>query len=122
MQSDSKLGKVTVAPEVLLTIVQQTAHSIDGVVRLYGKWPENIGKLLGIQTAMEGIGVQVENDALVVDVHIVADPDAQMLELGRELQQAICRSIEDIVGLEVKAVNIHIEDVDMGPEQAQEAA
>ena len=122
MQADSRLGKVTVAPEVLLTIVQQTVLSTDGVVRLYGKWPENIGKLLGIQTAKEGIGVQIENDALIVDVHIVAEVDTQMLKLGRTLQDEICRSIKDIVGLEIKAVNIHIEDVDVSLESTEEAA
>ena len=47
----------------------------------------------------------------------MADPEAQMLELGRRLQQAICRSVEEIVGLDVRAVNIHIEDVDTGPEE-----
>jgi len=112
MQADSRLGKVVVAPEVLVTIVQQTVLATPGVVKLHGHWPENIGKLFGIHTVGEGVAIQVDNDALIIDVHVVADMDAQMLELGRALQQAINRSITDIAGLEVKAVNIHIEDVE----------
>jgi uncharacterized alkaline shock family protein YloU len=122
MESESKLGKVMVAPEVLLTVVRQTTLSIDGVVELYGTWPENIGKLLGIHTAAEGIAIQIEDDALLVDVHIIARPDAQMVQLGRALQEAICRSVEDIVGLDVEAVNVHIEDVDTELEPEQEVA
>lgn len=116
MESERELGKVVVAPEVLLTIVRQTALETEGVARLYGKWPEHLGKLLGIHTAAEGIGIQIEGDVLTIDIHIVAKADAQMLQLGRSLQQAIARAIHELVGLEVKAVNVHIEDVELEPE------
>jgi len=122
MEAERKIGTVTVAPEVLLTIVRQTALSVEGVMRLYGKWPENIGQFLGIQTAAEGIAVHVAEGKLIVDVHIVVDPDAQMVQLGHTLQDAICRSIEDIVGLDIQAINVHIEDVDTEPEVEQEVA
>ena len=122
MQANGELGRVTVAPEVLLTIVRQTTLSVDGVARLYATWPENIGKLFGIHTATEGIGVQIENEELIIDVHIVADPEAQMVELGRELQREISRSIEEIVGLNVRAVNVHIEDVDVGSDSDEGVA
>jgi len=122
MEAERKMGTVTVAPEVLLTIVRQTALSVDGVMRLYGKWPDNIGQLLGIETTAEGIAVQVNDSKLVVDVHIVADADAQMVQLGRTLQDAVCRSIQDIVGLDIQAINVHIEDVDTQPEPEQEVA
>lgn len=120
MQADSKTGKVVVAPEVLLTIVQQTVLSSPGVIRLFATWPENIGKFLGIRTVAEGLAIQVEDDALNIDVHIVADADAQMLEMGRHLQNAINRAIQEIVGLEVKAVNVHIEGVEQRDEDEPE--
>jgi len=116
MQSESKLGRVTVAPEVLLTIIQKTVLSVDGVARLYSTFPENIGKLLGIRSVAEGLAVEVEGDTLVVDVHVVAGSQAQMLQLGRAIQDDIRRAIEDIVGLSVKAVNVHIEDVELESE------
>jgi uncharacterized alkaline shock family protein YloU len=115
MQAESKLGRVTVAPEVLLTIIQKTVLSVDGVARLYSTWPENIGKLLGIRSVAEGLAVEVQGDTLVVDVHVVAGAQAQMLQLGRVIQDAIRRAIEDLVGLSVKGVNVHIEDVELEP-------
>jgi uncharacterized alkaline shock family protein YloU len=113
MQAEGKLGRVTVAPEVLLTIVQQTALATPGVVRLCGTWPENLGKLLGIHGVAEGLAVVVEDDTLVVDIHIIAGAQVQMLELGRTLQESIRRAISDLVGLSVKAVNVHIEDIEL---------
>jgi uncharacterized alkaline shock family protein YloU len=111
MQSEGKLGQVVMAPEVLLTIVRETVLSTEGVVCLHRQWPENITKLLGIHRAAEGISIHAEGGALTVDIHIVAHIDAQMLSLGRTLQSAVARSIEDIAGLNIEAINIHIEDV-----------
>ncbi|MGQ9517637.1 MAG: Asp23/Gls24 family envelope stress response protein [Anaerolineae bacterium] len=120
MEAEKKLGKVTLAPEVLLTIVEQVVLETDGVTRLYGKWPENIGKLLGIGTAKEGIAVRIDNDQLIVDIHVVVRPDVQMLQLGKALQTAVARAIEDLAGLVVKEVNIHIEDVELEDEPAHQ--
>ena len=115
MQAESKLGHVMVAPEVLLTIIQKTALSTPGVARLYSSWPESIGVLLGIRSVAEGLAVEVVDDTLVVDIHIVAAPQAQMLALGRTLQEEIRRAIQELVGLSVKEVNVHIEDVELEP-------
>jgi len=117
MQAEGKLGKVVVAPEVLLTMIRQTVLSTPGVAHFYATWPESIGKLLGF-TSEEGLAIQVVDTSLTVDVHIVVYPDVQMIELGRALQENVRRSIQELVGLQVKAVNVHIEDVEMeaGPD------
>jgi uncharacterized alkaline shock family protein YloU len=41
-----------------------------------------------------------------------------MLQLGKALQTAIARAIEDLAGLVVKEVNVHIEDVELEDEPA----
>jgi len=51
-----------------------------------------------------------------VDIHIIAGAQAQMLELGRALQEGIRRAVNDLVGLSVKAVNVHIEDIELETE------
>lgn len=118
MHAEKNMGRVTIAPEVLLTIVEEAVLSTDGVARLHGKWPEQIGKWLGIQTAKEGIAVRIEDDQLIVDVHIIAKPDAQMLNLGRAIQSAVARSIHELAGLKVKEVNVHFEDVEVETDAA----
>jgi uncharacterized alkaline shock family protein YloU len=34
-----------------------------------------------------------------------------MLELGRKIQSEVTRAVVEMVGMEVRAVNVHIEDV-----------
>ena len=49
---------------------------------------------------------------LTVDLHVVAESEANLLRLGQALQSEVSRAIQDMVGMEVLAVNVHIHDVD----------
>ncbi len=103
-------GAVTIAPEVLLDIVRLTALATPGVARLSSNNPNSFRRLFSGKAA-EGIRVEIEDSAVTIDLFIVAEPDAQMLQLGQTLQREISRAISDVVGMPVKEINIRIEDV-----------
>jgi len=48
---------------------------------------------------------------VTVDVYLIARRGVDLLQMGRSLQNEITRAIQDIVGMEVREVNIHIEDI-----------
>jgi uncharacterized alkaline shock family protein YloU len=107
---DESLGKVTIAPNVLVTIVQKTARSVPGVDQLYDSVP-GVKRLLGLHTVGQGVEVKVIDDQVTIDAYLIAKRDVDLLQMGRQLQSDIARAIRDIVGMDVRAVNVHIEDV-----------
>ncbi len=107
---EENLGTVTVAPEVLLSLVRLTALATPGVARLYPGTPAGVHRLFSGKVA-EGIKIEIEDYTVTIDLYIVAEPDAHMLTLGRTLQREINRAIQEVVGMPVKEINIHIEDV-----------
>lgn len=107
---EEKLGKVTIAPNVLVTIVQKTALSVPGVARLSENVP-GVQRLLGLHTTAEGVQVSIAENQVKVDVYLVARRGFELLEMGRKLQRDVTRAIEDIVGMRVREVNVHIEDI-----------
>jgi uncharacterized alkaline shock family protein YloU len=110
---EDKLGKVIIAPNVLVTIAKLTALSTPGVVRMSPAWTDSVGRLLRRKVPGEGVKIEVEDDTVSVDLYIVVEQDVNMLELSRELQAEVSRAIHDMVGMEVKGVNIHIQDVEI---------
>ncbi len=107
-------GRVIVAPEVLRTIVRQAALQVPGVARLapmrVGPWP-----------LAEGVRLTVVEDRVRVDVALVVRPEARFREVARQVQEEVARSLRDLTGLEVEAVNILIADVEVetrGPSTA----
>ena len=104
------LGKVTIAPNVLVTIVQKTTTSEPGVAQLCDNVP-GVKRLLGLHTVSKGVAVSVEDNLVTVNVHLIARRGVDLLQMGLNLQKAITRAMQDIVGMEVCEVNIHIDDI-----------
>jgi uncharacterized alkaline shock family protein YloU len=107
---DEKLGKVTIAPDVLVTIVQKTALSVPGVARLSENVP-GVQRLLGLHTTAEGVQVSITDSQVTVDVYLIGRRGFDLLQMGRSLQKDVIRAIEDIVGMQVREVNVHVEDI-----------
>jgi uncharacterized alkaline shock family protein YloU len=114
---EETLGKITIAPEVLVTIAQLTALNTPGVVRLSSGPPARVTQWLGGVTFGNGVQVEVQDNTVAVDLYLVAQRGTNLLQLGRKLQEAIARAVEDIVGMPVREVNVRIEDV--APEAAE---
>lgn len=111
---EENLGKVTIAPNVLVTIVQKTAGSTPGVAQLCDNVP-GVKRLLGLHTVGQGVEVNVVDKTVSVDVFLIAKRDVELLSMGRQLQAQVTRAIQDIVGMDVREVNIHIEDIEVQP-------
>jgi len=107
---EENIGTVTVAPEVLLALIRLTAIATPGVAHLSTENPDGVHRLFSGK-ASEGIQLQIEDHTVWIDLFVVAEPDAQMLLLGQTLQREISRAIQDVVGMPVKEINVHIDDV-----------
>jgi len=59
----------------------------------------------------EGILVGVTDEGVHVEIHVVAEPGVNVLKLGTSLQNAITRALEEMIGMSVIAVDVHIDDV-----------
>lgn len=110
---DEPLGKVTIAPNVLATIVRQTALEQRGVRRL-SPIPPRVRPRVGVASATEaGLYVIHTDQGAQVEVHVAAEHGVNLLHLGEALQCAIVRAIEEMLGLEVAAVDVYIDEVDL---------
>ena len=105
METQPKIGKTTIAPQVLETIARLTTLAVPGVVRMAA--PAGVRRLL----RHDGVEIQVVGNAVHVNLYIVTGAHANMLSVGRQIQAEVTRAIQDMVGMEVRAVDVHIEDV-----------
>lgn len=97
---------VTVAPGVILTIVQIAALSVDGVIKMGG-----IPGLLRRSASHDGVRLTLEGDRVRVDIYLLADGSRGLYETCRAVQEEVVLTIKEYVGMDVLAVNVHLEDV-----------
>jgi uncharacterized alkaline shock family protein YloU len=105
MDTQPKIGRITVAPDVLETIVRLTALATPGVASLAA--PPGVARLLG----QNGVRIEVVDSSVHAEVFVVAEPDVNMLRVGRQIQAEVVRAIRDMIGMEVLSVDVYIEDV-----------
>lgn len=99
-------GRVTVAQRVLDTIAQLTTLNVPGVARLSAR-----GRRAARRGA-DGVRVAVVDDQVVVDVYVIVTHDANMRQIGNEIQVEIARAMNQMVGMDAAEVNVHIQDVE----------
>ena len=102
-------GLVMISPQVLTTIARQATLNVPGVVSMSPGISFN--RLLRRGKGGQGIKVAVEEGTVSVDLFIIVEPQVNMLRLGQEIQREVTRAIQDLVGMPVREVNVHIEDV-----------
>lgn len=102
-------GLVMISPQVLTTIARQATLNVPGVVSMSPGISFN--RLLGRAKGGEGVKVAVEEGTVSIDLFIIVEPQVNMLRLGQEIQREVTRAIQDLVGMPVREVNVHIEDV-----------
>jgi len=105
-------GKTTIAPGVLLTIARLTALGVPGVVRM-AEVPGGVDRLFRRGTG-EGVRIEVDDDSVAVDLYLVLANETNAREVSRNVQSEVARAVEDMVGMQAKRIDIHIEDIDFG--------
>ena len=89
------IGRIEVAPEVILTIVRQEVLGINGVWDV-APVPSEVSHLFRRSPRQEGV---------------VLDFAVNLHEASRAIQVAVIEAIDKMVGVPVAAVNVHVEDV-----------
>lgn len=102
-------GKITIAPEALLTIAKLSALSVPGVAGT-SPIPGGVNRWLKRGEA-EGVRIEVQDAVVSVDLYLVINPETNLREVSRAVQAEVSRAIHEMVGMEVRCVNIYIEDV-----------
>ena len=104
------LGEVRVARQVLSTIVINTALQIAGVSRM-AHVNDHWTSLLGREVPRQGVSLTIKDNTLSVDLYLVVTSGVNIVEVGTAVQEEVASSIEEMVGMQVKEVNVYIQDV-----------
>jgi uncharacterized alkaline shock family protein YloU len=103
-------GTTTISPTVLITIARLTALGVPGVASM-ATVPGGVNRLFRRGTG-EGVRIEISNNSVAVDLYLVLARDTNVRQVSRQVQTDVARAIEDMVGMEVKRIDIHIEDID----------
>jgi len=109
----ANIGKIVIAPEVLITIAKLSTLSVPGVARM-AQIPGGMDRYFK-RGAADGVRIEVLDDhSLSADLYIVIRGDANVRVVSEQVQAEVARAMLEMVSMEAQTVNVHIEEIEYG--------
>lgn len=102
---------IKIADDVIATIAGKAAMEVKGVYSMSGGFAGGISEVFGKKNYTKGIKVDNSEKGLKIDVNIIVEYGARIPDVAYEIQNRVKKSIENMTGLNVEEVNVHIQGV-----------
>jgi uncharacterized alkaline shock family protein YloU len=73
--------------------------------------PASVDRLLKRRASKSGVHIEIVDEAVAVNISIIVQPQVNVYQVCREIQEHVARAVKDMVGMPVLAVNIYVENV-----------
>jgi len=104
------VGRIEVAPEVLVTIARYAVQRVEGVQQL-AQVPADIARLFQRGLKQDGVLLDLSENKVRFNIYVIMAPHVNLLETSRTIQTVVSEAIDTMVGIPVDAVNVFVEDV-----------
>ena len=109
---DAGLGAVEIHNNVIAVIAHEAASRVPGVVELSGTFVDELADIIGKRPRDRGVRVAVDaENAMVVKLTAVLEYGVYIPEVCGKLQLEVRKSIEEMTGKRVQAVNISVQSI-----------
>ena len=102
---------IKIADDVVATIAGKSVMEVKGVYSMAGGFAGGISEVFGKKSYTKGIKVDNSEKGLKIDVNIIVEYGARIPDVAYEIQNRVKKSIENMTGLNIEEVNVHIQGV-----------
>ncbi len=109
--NESDVNGIKISDEVVAIIAGIAASDVAGVAGMSGGLVGGISEILGKKNFSKGIKVDVGEKDATIEIYIIVDYGVRIPDVAWEIQNKVKKSVEEMTGLIVKKVNIHVQGV-----------
>ncbi len=116
----NEIGTIKITDEVVAIIAGIAAMEVPGVTSMSGGIAGGIAEALGRKNLSKGVKVEVGEKEAAIDLFIIVEYGYRIPEVAWTIQERVKNAVEDMTGLNVVEVNIHIQGVNIEREHRKE--
>jgi len=113
----SSIGEVMIADDVIATIAGLAATEVEGVSAMQGNVTNELVGKLGMKNLTKGVRIKVSEAGVSADLSVQMRYGYSIPKTCKAIQEKVKAAIENMVGLSVEVVNVHIVGVDTNTER-----
>lgn len=112
-------GHVSISNDVVATIAAIAAKSVDGVSDMLGSISGGFAEFLGKKNPGKGVKVTITDRDVKIDMFVIVEYGAKIPDVAWEIQDKTKSEVEAMTGLNVVAVNVNVEGVDVTEKETE---
>ena len=103
---------IKIANDVVAVIAGVAVSEVPGVASMSGGFAGGITEVLsGKKNLSKGIKVEADEKEVRIDVNIIVEYGVRIPDVAFEIQNRVKKSVENMTGLKVAEVNVHVQGV-----------
>ena len=104
-------NEIKISNDVVAVIAGVAVSEVQGVAEMSGGFAGITEVLSGKKNMSKGIKVEVGEKTTKIDVNIVVEYGTRIPDVAYEIQERVKKSVENMTGLKVLEVNVHVQGV-----------
>ena len=110
MENNAK-DTIHIGPEAIEMIAKTVIGNVPGIAGMSAGLVDGIAEIIGKHNLSKGLKVEVGEKEVAIDTYIIVEFGVRIPEVALSLQETLKRNIEEMTGLEVVEVNVHVQGV-----------
>ena len=104
-------NEIKISNDVVAVIAGVAVSEVKGVAEMSGGFAGITEVLSGKKNMAKGIKVEVGDKTTKIDVNIIVEYGTRIPDVAYEIQDRVKKSVENMTGLKVLEVNVHVQGV-----------
>ena len=105
-------NNIEISADVVAVIAGMAASEVPGVAEMAGGFAGGISEVLsGKKNMAKGIKADIQENSVKIDVNIIVEYGARIPDIAFEIQKRVKKAVENMTGLNVEEVNVHVQGV-----------
>ena len=112
METESQIGEVKIADDVVATIAGLATTEVEGVASMQGNLTNEIVGKLGVKNLSKGVKIELMRGKVHAELSVIMRYGYSIPKTCNAIQDRVKTAIENMTGLDVESVNIRIVGVE----------
>lgn len=123
LQSANNQEGIQISNDVIAVIAGVAVSEVSGVASMAGGFAGGISEVLsGKKNMAKGIKVDKSESKVKIDVNIIVEYGTRIPDVAFEIQNRVKKAVENMTGMNVVEVNVHVQGVDTNTKKSETQA
>lgn len=115
--ADRETASVRIADEVVSAVAAMAATEVEGVAGMAGGLAVGLSEMLGRRNPQKGVKVEVQDRSAQIELTLSVKYGVRIPDVAARVQENVRRVVEQMTGLKVSAVHVHVTGVETAQPQ-----